>query len=185
VADRWAWQGVCGVRPGATALSSSVSEHFCVDSGRSRGDAPGGSGRGCRFRRCTPSTATASGWTGWTVHHGDRAGRATRSRRALRRALADLHRHLDATAVDGSAGAALVHGDLHPGNVVMSAAGPVIIDWTDHRIGPRSLDLAPTWLVLACFRPDDEKLQVRLAPTRAPLLNGFLARSTREVRRLR
>jgi aminoglycoside phosphotransferase (APT) family kinase protein len=88
--------------------------------------------------------------------------------------LADLHRRLDATGAARPGQAALVHGDLHPGNVLMSAAGPVIIDWTNHRIGPRSLDVALTWLVLACFQPDDKTLQARLTPTRAPLLRGFL-----------
>jgi hypothetical protein len=56
----------------------------------------------------------------------------------------------------------------------MRAAGPVIIDWTNQRIGPRSLDLALTWLVLACFQPDDESLRARLAHTRAALVRGFL-----------
>jgi len=88
--------------------------------------------------------------------------------------LGDLHRRLDAAAADGPADAALVHGDLHPGNVLMSPDGPVIIDWTNHRIGPRNLDLALTWIVLTCFRPDVEEIRLRLESTRAPLLNGFL-----------
>jgi len=32
-------------------------------------------------------------------------------------------------------GAALLHGDLHPGNVLMGANGPVVIDWFDASIG--------------------------------------------------
>lgn len=32
-------------------------------------------------------------------------------------------------------GAALLHGDLHPGNVLMSPSGPVVIDWFDASIG--------------------------------------------------
>lgn len=88
--------------------------------------------------------------------------------------LADLHRRLDVTAADGAAHVALVHGDLHPDNVLMSAGGPVIIDWTNFRVGPRSLDLALTWIVLACFQPDGQELRVRLEPTRAPLLAAFV-----------
>lgn len=89
--------------------------------------------------------------------------------------LAEMHGLLDATAADGPDDAALVHGDLHPGNVLISAAGPVLIDWTNHRLGPRRLDLALTWLVLACFQPDDQSVRSRLAPSRTPLLSGFLA----------
>lgn len=32
-------------------------------------------------------------------------------------------------------GAALLHGDLHPGNVLMKPAGPVVIDWFDASVG--------------------------------------------------
>lgn len=32
-------------------------------------------------------------------------------------------------------GAALLHGDLHPGNILMGASGPVVIDWFDATIG--------------------------------------------------
>jgi hypothetical protein len=36
----------------------------------------------------------------------------------------------------------VVHGDLHPANVVTSASGPVFIDWADARSGARAWDLA-------------------------------------------
>lgn len=91
--------------------------------------------------------------------------------RPFGRLLADLHHALDATC---SADAALVHGDLHPGNVVMSPDGPVLIDWTNFRIGPRALDVALTWLVLESFDPDDDALRVQLAPLRRELLRSFL-----------
>lgn len=86
--------------------------------------------------------------------------------------LAQLHRRLDATAVDGPE-SAVVHGDLHPGNVLMGAAGPVIIDWTNSRTGPRSLDVALSWIVLACFRPDEATGRT-VDPVRAAFLSGFL-----------
>lgn len=37
---------------------------------------------------------------------------------------------------------ALVHGDLHPGNVVVTAAGPVLVDLEYAGVGPVGLDLA-------------------------------------------
>lgn len=45
-------------------------------------------------------------------------------------------------------GAALLHGDLHPGNVLLSPAGPVVIDWFDACIGPPVADVARTALLL-------------------------------------
>ena len=32
-------------------------------------------------------------------------------------------------------GAALLHGDFHPGNVLLSASGPILIDWFDASVG--------------------------------------------------
>ncbi|MFK7916957.1 MAG: phosphotransferase family protein [Ilumatobacter sp.] len=45
-------------------------------------------------------------------------------------------------------GGALLHGDLHPGNVLLSASGPVVIDWFDATVGHRSADVARTILLL-------------------------------------
>ena len=42
----------------------------------------------------------------------------------------------------------LCHGDLHPGNVIMSPAGPVIIDWFDVSRGDPVADIARTSLLL-------------------------------------
>ncbi|MEM9033169.1 MAG: aminoglycoside phosphotransferase family protein [Actinomycetota bacterium] len=38
-------------------------------------------------------------------------------------------------------GAALLHGDLHPGNVLMASRGPVVIDWFDASIGHPVVDI--------------------------------------------
>jgi aminoglycoside phosphotransferase (APT) family kinase protein len=54
--------------------------------------------------------------------------------------LAHLHRLPDA--------AALCHGDFHPGNVIMTPAGPVIIDWFDAACGHPLADVARTALLL-------------------------------------
>jgi aminoglycoside phosphotransferase (APT) family kinase protein len=46
-------------------------------------------------------------------------------------------------------GGALLHLDLHPDNVLMSARGPVVIDWEGAGRGPAEADLALCWLVVA------------------------------------
>src|SRR5258708_30835577 len=39
--------------------------------------------------------------------------------------------------------------DLHPENVLMSARGPVLIDWEGAARGPAAADLALCWVVVA------------------------------------
>jgi len=56
--------------------------------------------------------------------------------------LARLHRQI--------AAASLCHLDLHPANVILSPAGPVVIDWTNAvRGGDPSVDAALTYIILA------------------------------------
>jgi serine/threonine protein kinase len=74
--------------------------------------------------------------------------------------LAVLHRLLDgvpaptwlhpATPADR-----LIHGDLHPGNVLGSTRAPVLIDWTNARAGERADDVAETWVLLAVMQLPD------------------------------
>ena len=45
-------------------------------------------------------------------------------------------------------GAALCHGDFHPDNVLMSPAGPVVVDWADATRGHPLGDVARTSLLL-------------------------------------
>jgi aminoglycoside phosphotransferase (APT) family kinase protein len=96
------------------------------------------------------------------------------------RTLADLHGCLDRVpappelpAPPGRAGR-LLHGDLHPGNVLLADAGPVLIDWTNAASGPSAHDTATTWLVLACLEPPAPEVDVWLA-VRRPLVDGFLS----------
>ena len=44
---------------------------------------------------------------------------------------------------------ALLHLDLHPENVLLSARGPVVIDWEGAARGPAEADVALCWLVVA------------------------------------
>jgi aminoglycoside phosphotransferase (APT) family kinase protein len=60
-------------------------------------------------------------------------------------------------------GEALLHLDLHPENVILSAAGPVVIDWPNSARGPAAADVAHTWLVLACSLPPEDLLKRAVA----------------------
>ncbi len=79
---------------------------------------------------------------------------------AQARTLAGLHRVVHAVPApewlgesvgDGppGRGAALLHLDLHPENVLLTAAGPVVIDWTNASRGPAEADVADAWLVMS------------------------------------
>jgi len=64
--------------------------------------------------------------------------------------LADLHGGLHALDWPGAgAGESLLHLDLHPLNVLMGDAGPVVIDWSNAGPGPAGLDVAMSALILA------------------------------------
>ena len=45
-------------------------------------------------------------------------------------------------------GPALLHTDLHPGNVILTRDGPRLIDWQGAAQGPAEADLALTWVLL-------------------------------------
>jgi aminoglycoside phosphotransferase (APT) family kinase protein len=59
-------------------------------------------------------------------------------------------------AADGDAGDGdmaghdhvLLHRDLHPLNVILTANGPLIIDWEGAASGPAPADVAMTWLIV-------------------------------------
>ena len=61
----------------------------------------------------------------------------------------------DDTAGDGSCreqasgSAVLLHRDLHPMNVILTADGPRIIDWEGAARGPAVADVAMTWVIVA------------------------------------
>ncbi|MEM7095358.1 MAG: phosphotransferase [Actinomycetota bacterium] len=50
-------------------------------------------------------------------------------------------------------GAALLHGDLHPGNVLMGDRGPVVIDWFDAAIGHPVADVVRSSMLLGPHGP--------------------------------
>lgn len=96
------------------------------------------------------------------------------------RTLADLHARLHAIAAPDSdllahrrhpaSGTALLHLDLHPGNVLCSPDGPVVIDWPNVMLGDPAADVCLSWILMAAFEPDP-----------APTLRSPLARTRRWV----
>jgi tRNA A-37 threonylcarbamoyl transferase component Bud32 len=63
---------------------------------------------------------------------------------------ADLHRRLQAIpAPSGTPGLVVVHGDLHPLNVIATADGPVVIDWRNAVEGTAEFDVAMTAIIFA------------------------------------
>lgn len=75
------------------------------------------------------------------------------------RVLADLHRRLAAIAAPAwleaplGPGGSLLHLDLHPDNVLITAQGPWVIDWANAARGPAEADVAMTFLILGGFAP--------------------------------
>ena len=65
----------------------------------------------------------------------------------------------------------VVHLDLHPAHVVLTADGPAVLHWTNARLGPPGLDLAVTAVVLAEVAADEDD---ELAPGARVLLDAFL-----------
>lgn len=64
--------------------------------------------------------------------------------------LASLHRELHEIEAPPELGPrCLLHMDFHPGNVILSARGPVVIDWAIARAGEPALDVAMTWVLCA------------------------------------
>lgn len=70
---------------------------------------------------------------------------------------------------DGSGQDRLLHMDLHPGNVVLTPRGPVVIDWTNARDGAPDLDLALTALLLALIGQSAEQPLAGAAEACLPL----------------
>ena len=106
---------------------------------------------------------------------------------AVGRLLADMHHRLDAvpaaswmperTPVDDDVRPGVVHCDLHPDNVMLTADGPVLIDWTRSGAGDRRMDLAQTWLIIAELgMPDDRLGRAVHRVVRRSLLAAFLRR---------
>lgn len=86
--------------------------------------------------------------------------------------LAELHHRLSEIPARGSPDHRILHLDLHPDNVILSAGGPVVIDWRNATEGPPALDAAMTAVILAQAAVGEDPTLAALA---TPLLPAFLA----------
>lgn len=81
---------------------------------------------------------------------------------------------------------ALAHGDLHPGNVILTSAGPRVIDWLTASRGPDAADVARSLFLVAdsVVPPDLPATDARTLQTlRKAFAATYLARY-RELRRV-
>ena len=71
----------------------------------------------------------------------------------------------------------MLHLDLHPGNVMLTSRGPVVIDWTNAGAGPAGADVAMAYVIISSSETDLIPMPLRLAvgPLRAAHLSQFLA----------
>ncbi|HEV7762361.1 MAG TPA: phosphotransferase [Acidimicrobiales bacterium] len=99
------------------------------------------------------------------------------------RVLADLHQRLHEIAAPdwlpdapGGVGDRLLHLDLHPLNVILTAQGPVVIDWPNARRGDPDVDVALTWALLAAGSVPTGRIKAKiLGWARTTLITNFLA----------
>lgn len=103
--------------------------------------------------------------------------------------LAALHGRLHAIAAPDSlpeplgSGSDLLHLDLHPANVVLTADGPSVIDWSSVARGPGLADVAYTWVILATAEAPNADLRERLTVAgRKVFMRLFLRRFGRAER---
>jgi aminoglycoside phosphotransferase (APT) family kinase protein len=100
--------------------------------------------------------------------------------------LADLHTRLHQIDAppglrpafgSGDGGRKVLHLDLHPGNVMLTSRGPVVIDWTNASAGAPGADVAMAYLIMASSEVDQVPWFVRPAVrrVRATLIATFLA----------
>ena len=72
-------------------------------------------------------------------------------------------------------GAVLLHRDLHPMNVILTADGPQIIDWEGAASGPAVADVAMTWVIVAFSQVPAPRLEAAATHTlQAMFTRAFL-----------
>jgi Ser/Thr protein kinase RdoA (MazF antagonist) len=102
------------------------------------------------------------------------------------RLLAELHNRLhQLPAPDGlrqarGTGDRILHLDLHPGNVMLTSRGPVVIDWSNAQAGQPGADVAMAYVIMATAETDLIPLPLRpvVGVLRAVLFRSFLSTVT-------
>ncbi|WP_232662243.1 phosphotransferase [Pseudonocardia sp. TRM90224] len=84
--------------------------------------------------------------------------------------LATLHRRLHAVPGRLVPDERVLHLDLHPDNVVLTANGPVVIDWRNAREGSPELDVAMSALILGQVAVGGSELAAPASEMLAPFL---------------
>jgi Ser/Thr protein kinase RdoA (MazF antagonist) len=71
----------------------------------------------------------------------------------------------------------VLHIDLHPGNVMLTGRGPIVIDWSSASAGPAGADVAIAYLIMACSEVDDLPLLIRplVSSVRASVVRHFMS----------
>jgi aminoglycoside phosphotransferase (APT) family kinase protein len=78
------------------------------------------------------------------------------------------------------AGDQLVHLDLHPGNVLISDVGPVVIDWSNVASGDGNADAALSWLLMSAGTVEAGSVKSALLElARSRMIKAFLQRFDR------
>lgn len=71
----------------------------------------------------------------------------------------------------------LCHGDFHPGNLLLTGDGPVIIDWMDATLGNPVADVARSSLLISEGQlPEDDPMSKQLARFRGQFHQAYLNR---------
>lgn len=103
------------------------------------------------------------------------------------RTLAELHRRLHEISPPPwleprlGGGDAIVHLDLHPLNVLITEAGPVVIDWTNAGLAPADAEVADLWLIMANAEIPGSRIERSLMGLgRGLFLRAFLRHVDRE-----
>jgi aminoglycoside phosphotransferase (APT) family kinase protein len=80
----------------------------------------------------------------------------------------------------------LLHGDFHPGNVISTELGPVVIDWTNASTGDPAADVARTLMLLRLgeLPPGSPRLLMLLAKVARGILIGRYLSAYRRSRPL-
>ncbi len=102
---------------------------------------------------------------------------------------ASLHRRLAAVPVGDLGGTVphrfgppdgVLHLDFHPDNIMLTADGPMVFDWSNVAVGPPAADVAIAWILGLTASVDGSRwLQVVVAAFRRRLIDRFVDQAGR------